>query len=542
MSSRFSGAKVVLLALTLAPPLLAQTADRPARALSEQDAIATAVVKNPSLHVALLRASQSRLDVTAEDALYTPIFDANAGYTRARTPSLSGSNDVRFGTNDIVDLGVGLRKPFATGTVVSASLTGQRALRTSSITQLLDENGDPTTADACAAGATCRDSLLDVESGPGYSLVGRLSVTQPLLRGSGSELGLTSLRQARLNLAANELAAQQTASELLSQVVTAYWEVWYAHEVVRINEASRELAKVQEGQAQQQVASGALAPASALSYVTRVAELEEAVLSARSDARQRELALVQLLGEPGGVANGLTAADVPRPPSADDPVEARAVDDALRTSFSQKQLQTQLALAKEQLKTAGDPLRPRLDVDAYVQAEGLGNRRVPPAFEQFGKMQGVSAHVGLTFETPITNTRRSAQIEATRLSAHIIEKQLVENEVAIRSSVASALTRMHAAREKAALSTRTERVAREQAEAERARFQAGSSIALSVQEAEDSLRQAQLRVQRARVDLLLAEVQLLDLRGELLSRYAGALARLPAADRGTLERSAPRRF
>ena len=151
MSSRFSCAKVVVLALTLAPPLLGQTADLPTRALSEQDAVATAIVKNPSLHVALLRASQSRLDVTAEDALYTPIFGANAGYTRARTPSLSGTGDVRFGTNDIVDLGVALSKPFATGTLVSASLAGQRSLRTSSITQLLDESGNPTTADACAA-------------------------------------------------------------------------------------------------------------------------------------------------------------------------------------------------------------------------------------------------------------------------------------------------------------------------------------------------------------------------------------------------------
>lgn len=538
MSNRHRSLPFVLFALTLAPGVLAQAAPDRARALSEQDAVASAVVSNPSLHVALLRASQSRLNVTAEDALYTPILDASAGYTRARSPSLSGTDDVRVGTNNVVDLGVGLSKPFAAGTVVSAALSGQRSLRTSSITQLLDANGEPCET----AGAGCRDSLLDVDSGPGYSLIGRLSVSQPLLRGFGSELGLSSLRQAKLNLAASELAAQETASSLLSQVVTAYWEVWYAHEVVHINEASRELAKVQETQAQQQVASGALAPASALPYVTRVAELEEAVLGARSDARQRELLLAQLLGQPGGVATSLTAADSPRSPSADDPVEARAVDDALRTSYSQKQLQTQLALAKEQLKTAGDPLRPRLDVDAYVQAEGLGNRRVPPAFEQFGRMQAVSAHVGLTFETPLTDTRRGAQIEATRMSARIIEKQLVENEVAIRSSVASALTRMHAAREKAALSARTEKVAREQAEAERARFQAGSSIAISVQEAEDSLRQAQLRAQRARVDLMLAEVQLMELRGELLSRYAGALARLPAAERGTLERSAPRTF
>jgi outer membrane protein TolC len=222
MSSRFCCVKVALLALTLAPPLLAQTPDGASRALTEQDAVATAVVKNPSLHVALLRASQSRLDVTAEDALYTPIFDASAGYTRARTPSLSGTDDVRFGTNDIVDLGVGLRKPFATGTIVSASLAGQRALRSSSVTQLLDENGSATTALACAAaGTVCRDSVLDVSSGPGYSLVGRLSVTQPLLRGFGSELGRSSLRQAKLNLAASELALVSSRDRVLGGLVRA---------------------------------------------------------------------------------------------------------------------------------------------------------------------------------------------------------------------------------------------------------------------------------------------------------------------------------
>lgn len=530
MSSRHLCSLVALCWLGFPSLASAQAApERAARALSEKDAVASAVMNNPTLHVALLRASQSRLNVRAEDALYTAIFDASAGYTRARTPSLSGTDDVRVGTNNVVDLGVGLTKPFATGTVVTATVSGQRSLRTSTSEQVFDVNGMPV-----MAGMDGTVSLIDIDSGPGYSLVGRLAVSQPLLRGSGSELGESSLRQAKLSLTVSELAAQQAASTLLSQVVAAYWEVYYSHRVVLINEASRDLAQVQEAQAQQQVASGALAPASALPYVTRVAELEEAVLSARTDQRQRELTLAQLLGQPSGIAVGLVASDAPRPPRADEPVEARAVDDALRSSYLQKQLQTELLLAKEQLKTAGDPLRPRLDVDAYLQTEGLGNRRVPPALEQFGKMQAVSAHIGLTFETPLTDTRRSAQIEATRLAAHIVAKQIVENELKIRGSVASALARLRAARDKAELSARTEKVARQQAEAERARFQAGSSIAISVQEAEDSLRQAQLRAERARVDLMLAEVELAELRGQLLAQYSSALSRLPAAERTTL--------
>lgn len=503
--------------------LAASVASAQSAALSEQDAVAAAVMANPSLHVALLRAQQSRYGLRAEEGLYVPVFDANAGYTHNRTPTAftdaSGNATTRVGTSDVLSLGAGLSQQLSYGTLLSATVTGQRTSR-------------PTVEQAVITGA----------NGPSYALIGRLAATQPLLRGAGQDVGLASLRQARLSLTADQLAAQQAASDLLSQVVAAYWELWYSAEVVRIDEASRELAKVQQEQAKQQVQSGALAPASALPYATQVAQLEEAVLGAHTDVRQRELQLAQLLGDQRSVGRSFAAADAPEPPSTDEPVEARAVNDALANSYTRKQLQTQLAILKDQLKIAGDPLRPRLDVDAYVQAQGLGNGRVPPAFQQFGEMDAVSAHVGLTFELPLSDTRRSAQIQSAQFAAHIAEKQIEENELAIRSSVASAVAQRRAAREKLLLASETEKVARAQAEAERARFQAGGSIALVVQQAEDAWRQAQLRVQRARVDLVLADMSLAQLRGELLARYAGAVSRLPAEQRTTLQNDAVGNF
>jgi outer membrane protein len=355
-------------------------------------------------------------------------------------------------------------------------------------------------------------------------------------------VGQASLRQARLSLTADQLAAQAAASALLSQVVSAYWELWYSTEAVHINEASRELSRVQQEQARQQVESGALAPASALPYATQLAELEEAVLAARTDVRQRELSLAQLLGQSSSVGDSLAATDGPQVPQEDEPALPSAVNDALRTSYARKQLQTQLAIVKDQLKIAGDPLRPRLDLDAYVQAQGLGNQRVPPAFQQFGQMDAVSAHVGLTFEMPLTDTRRSSQIQAAQLAAHVAEKQLQENELALKSSVASAIAQRRAAREKLGLAGQTEKIARAQAEAERARFLAGGSIAITVQQAEDSYRQAQLRVQRARVDLVLADIALAELRGQLLTRYADAVQHLPADARATLTNDAAGNF
>ena len=126
MSSRCWSIAIGLGFLVQAQPALAQAP----RNLTEQDVVATAVSSNPSLHVALLRAQQSRYTLSAEEALYTPLFDANAAYTHGRTPTLFGPSGVRVTGSDVVDLGAGISKPFAYGTVLSATVAGQRSSRT----------------------------------------------------------------------------------------------------------------------------------------------------------------------------------------------------------------------------------------------------------------------------------------------------------------------------------------------------------------------------------------------------------------------------
>ncbi|HYP88003.1 MAG TPA: TolC family protein, partial [Polyangiaceae bacterium] len=183
MNSRSFARAVSLLVLTLTAAARAQ---EPA-SLSERQVVVAAVAQNPTLHVALLRAQQSRYNLSAEQALYVPVFDANAGYTHSRVPSLVSRTvpnadgtmtlvpDTRVTASDVFDVGAGITKPFAYGTVVSASVAGQRSSR-----------------------ASLEQAALFGANGPGYSIAARLSATQPLLRGYGTDIGLASLRQAKL--------------------------------------------------------------------------------------------------------------------------------------------------------------------------------------------------------------------------------------------------------------------------------------------------------------------------------------------------------
>jgi len=472
--------------------------------LTTQAAVELAVKNNPSLHIALLQQEQARYSVLAEEALYDPVFNANASYAHNGSPTLRGTDGTVVTVSDIMVLGAGLNKTFSTGTSVGASVTSQRRITRS-----------PPVNNTGGATAT----------GPAYSLVGTLTLSQPFLRGAWNTVGLASVRVARLNRTAAQLSALQTGSQILHDVLTDYWELWYSAEAVKIIEASRDLAKTLEEQAHEQVKSGTLANVDALPFATQLAEQEESMVQQLTDRRQRALALAQTLGQAGRTGPDLMSSDMPPDVEVDDR-NTQAVEDALAASYELKQLQAQLEVAQYQAKIAGDALRPSLNLDASLSAQGLGNRAVFPAFEQFGKMDAVSAQVGLTFETPVTNARRNAQIQNALLTAHITEKQIESARQQLRTDVQSALARRNAARSRFELAQVTERVAGQLADGQRGKFLAGTALAIEVQKADDSYRQAQLRVQRARVDLVEGELDLLHLRGKLLERYADVLKQL----------------
>ena len=472
--------------------------------LTSQAAVEIAVRNNPSLHIALLQQEQARYAVLAEEAIYDPTFNASASYAHNGSPTLRGTDGTIVSVSDIGVLSAGLNKTFSTGTNIGASVTGQRRVTRSP--PINNQGGDSAV-------------------GPAYALIGTLTLSQAFLRGAWNTVGLASVRVARLNRTAAMLSALQTGSQILHDVLIDYWELWYSSEAVQIIEASRDLAKTLEAQAHEQVKSGTLANVDALPFATQLAEQEESMVQQTTDRRQRALVLAQALGQAERTGPDLRSADSPPDVDVDD-TSSQFVDDALAASYELKQLQAELQVAQYQAQIAGDALRPSLNLDASLSAQGLGNRAVFPAFEQFGKMDAVSAQVALTFETPITSARRNAQIQNALLTAHITERQIQSARQQLRTDVQSAIARRNAAKSRFELAQVTERVAGQLAEGQRGKFLAGTALAIEVQKADDSHRQAQLRVQRARVDLIEGELDLLHLRGKLLERYADVLKQL----------------
>jgi len=465
--------------------------------LTQAEVVALAAKHNPGLQTSLLNLESARWEVYGQEARYAPVLLLDASATRSKTPSLF-TEGVALNRTTRADAGAEVRKRLVWGTDLTLRIAGN--WQETKIELPADLRGAP------------------LPAGTSYGLLAKLSLKQPLLRGSGRAVNEAELLAARARRTSVEHAQDRVASQLVRDVLTAYWELWYAEASLKIEEESRAVAVKQRDDAQARADTGGLAPSEVLAFETEVAMREEGVLSAQLNRRQRELELFTRLGIIEKPQSLGAAEEELRPESVLD--RQVAFDRMLGQSAELKELEASLALARLQSKTAADPQRARLDLDSYVQAQGLGNDSLGESVEQFGAFEAVSAFVGLTYEAPLSDHSRRAASAKARLAVDVAEQNLKEARQRMVSELDLSLERRRAAESKVGLAERTVLVANKQLEAQKARFSTGAATPLAVLEAESQVRNAQIRVARAQTDLAEAMLALQHLTGDLLPRYA----------------------
>lgn len=463
--------------------------------LTEREAVQRTLEHNPTVRAAVTDVKRSAESLRAEGARYRPRLLLDATGTNQNTPNLNTSGSTTTQLAQSLVFGAEVDQTFSWGTTLSLRL----------------ENKNTRSQGPLFGGSTDTFTL-----GPGYLFGAKLALTQPLLRGFGDDVGLAALRTATLDKQESERQRDETASSQLSSMLQAYWELWYAQQALGIEREARQVALQQRDDARRKTSAGSAAEVDVLQYDTRVAELDQSVLDAEVTVRTRSLALTRALGAESDSTFDLTSAEPPSVAPAD---EARALAAAEEAAFTVKRASLTLERAQTTLKSAADATRPRLDVSAWVQTQGLGNQSVGAAFTQLGKFTNVSGNLGLTFELPLSGEQHEAQVGSARLAVTSAEQSLAAELAQVRTDVRTELTNLSQSSQKVALAQRTAEVSSLSADAQRKRLTAGSGTPVEVREAEDSLRQARLTIERHRVDAVKAQIRLAHLTGELLVKW-----------------------
>lgn len=484
---------------TPAPPSPAIEARTPGKALDLSTVIQRTLTNNPSLRSAELEVAAARQSVLAEEGRYPYVFQADGTYSRSMNARLSPDDSVNSSVMRFYTVGTALRRTFPMGTTAELRVQGERV-----------------EADAI-------DITRIVSSRGYYGASARASLTQPLLRNAGRRVGEVELRAARESRTLSDKARQRVKSDLVRDATVAYWELWYAAAALDIESAALRLAERQEDEARQQVSAGALAPADVLTFSTRVAQLEESLVAADIQRRQRSLELGRLMSGADSGAENLLAGNDPPVPGA--PPSRAQVEAALRSgSVELAELEAQVRVARTRAEVAGEANRAALDLEGSIETTGL-SERVPRALDRAGQMKWTTARLGLVFELPLEDKRKNAERARALLSVRIAEQNVKAARDRIASEAALATANETAARRRLSLAERTRDVATKTYEAERARFELGESIPIQVQEAEEDVRRARLSVARARVDLAQTETDIAHLTGQLVALYETAPAR-----------------
>lgn len=471
----------------------------PARgeSLSLRAALGRAVEGNRDLQKARVAVQVTEAQLTAAEGRFDVLSKGGARTGREVTPALS-VDDANGGATRTLDLNVGLFRNLETGGTVSLTVDTARIATSSPL-----QSGQ--LFDAGSANATF------------YSTNLSLNFTHPLWRGLGTEIATAQVRKQRIAASVALLNRQMQAANAVRDVVTAYWELTYATQVVTIARSALQLAQEQLRTTQALIDVGRLATVDAAAVERAIGQRQQDLALAEQSLFFRSLELRHLWGEPVSAHTPpLEAQDAPD--ATDESIDVTAaIQRALDNNPQLRALRMGAQLSQVDVQMAEDTLHPRLD---FVGQVGTTGRRVgwADSFSQLGQADSLGWAAGLTFELPLQNRTGRGQAQAARLGelaatldADSLALQLRELVLRLGTSARTAATRI-------SLAQREVEFARVNLDAEEARFSVGRATNNDVLLRQQELKDAQTRVVRAHVDLLTAQAALAATSGDILDR------------------------
>lgn len=350
-----------------------------------------------------------------------------------------------------------------------------------------------------------------------------LTVTQALLRGGSPQANLARIRQAELDTVASLYELQGYTEAILAETEATYWRYALAARRIRIFEESLNVARRQQREVEQRIEIGVIAETEAAAVRAEVAQREQDLITARSEAEILRLRLLRLIN-PAGLADDENALfDLDIIAATEPETEASAIDDLadrMQLALARRPdlNEARLRLDQQRLETiiTRNGLLPRLDLFITLGKTGYAESFAGAVREVDGETYDLAA--GLELSVPLGN--RTA--EAFHRQAHVSRRQAAEAvanlEQIVRLDVRIAAAEVELARRQIAATAATRILREETLRVETERFNLGESTSLLVAQAQRDLVESQINEVEALIGYRLALINLYLAEGAILAR------------------------
>ncbi len=463
----------------------------PGPKLTLDECIAQALEQNFSLQIQRYSSDTAAAAVAIADSDYDPNFNVvarRATTQQAQPGSTLDGVTIEGPRSETGSLRAGASQKITTGATVRLSTNLLRAKTNS------------------------RNSLVN----PAYDSDVSVSVTQPLLKGFGSEVNKASILRARLGLERAGLDFHGAVLDVVRNVETAYYNLAFAREQLAVRLFSRDVAQKLLDENQAKKDTGVATDLDVLQAQVGVANADRNVLLAQQRVSDREDALNNLIGR-FGMNQTLGTIDL-----GESIVPNVSFDRSYQLARENRPDYAASLLTIEQLRldaqTAKSNRKPQLDLGAGL---GLNSKEgsLGDSTSNVWDGEGYSWQVDLTLNVPWGFREEKARLAQAMALLSREETRLQQLEQNILVDVRSAIRAVETNGESLRISQLATELSEDQYSLEKARFDAGLSTFRRVQEAQEDLDNARVSEIQAAVNLRIAQSDLARLEGSSLERY-----------------------
>ena len=373
------------------------------------------------------------------------------------------------------------------------------------------------------------------------------SYTQPLLRGRKTDENRRRVEIAKKNLSLTDAQFRRRATEVITNVEQAYWELAYALRNLQIQIDAVKQSRAQAESDRRQVEKGVIAPIDLLESETQVKNFEQAVYAAQEGVSRAENGLKRMLA-PDRRAGLWSKALLPSTPVN---LEAPrvALEEAVRSALSNRlelaELETNKEINKIDQRFYRDQTRPQVDLTASYSSNALagslrdeanplvsglvslqnrvnelsalsGLPALPTTtFDTNGRIVGgygqslqnlfaqnnPTVKVGVRISLPLRNRTAKANYARSLTEGRRVENQRAKTEQAIEAEVRDTLQALRSSEARLAAAAAARSTAEQQYQSERRKFQSGMSTAYMVSQRQIDVINARGRELQAQTDL-----------------------------------------
>ncbi len=453
--------------------------------LSLQEAVTLALKHNINIEVSRLGLAQSGEGLFGATGIFDPVIGADASVEYSSSPSTNQLQGASVSESRRRTFDLSLSTLLPTGTQTSLSWTNTRTTTNSSFYYL----------------------------NPNYASGLGLQITQPFFKGFGTDVNRYGIEVARKSLDISRLQFESIIIATVQQVESAYWDLVYTRENLKVVQQSLKLARDLLEQTQTRVRIGTSAPIDIVQSEATVAMREQEIIVAEHAVAEAADVLKGLMGYE--TLEDWSSNVVP----SDDLTVARGaadLDSAIATALERrtelKQEEIRKAIQAMNLMVAENQVRPRLDLTVGYGLSGVGGTLHDPstgeilspggwddALQMLKDANYDQWSTAVTFRYPLGNNQARAQRAEARYLLRSAEQAIAAQRQGVIQDVRRAVRALESSGKSIDAAAKARELAERNLDAEQKKFANGMSTNYQVLQIQEDLAAAMAAELQSRV-------------------------------------------